>query len=392
MRHGTHRLRRSSVNKFFSTASIGSVEPIFKDKLERVLRRWKTLKDGEIVNMFMVFQAYASDNITTYAFGDCLHFTEEGDWGAEHFTSLEKYFKLTHIFGSFPIVMSIVNNTPKWLLSMFIPNLSSMAEKQDWRINVVRRIRQSPNPTALSSTIFEGMLGSSLPEEEKTDARMAQDAQLIILAGEGTTGYSLGAILFELLSHADVYQKVRKEVLMALSEDDMVPSFVKIQNLPYFNAVIQEGLRLHPGVVARMARISPDKDTINHNKKRGTSYVIPAGTTASMTTLALHTDPEIFTNPLTYNPQRWIDDPKLTQTLLTFSRGARICIGQKFARREMSMMLAAILKHYDLYQGQKGPTLELYDTTRERDIVASSEMIIPMPAKGSKGLRVRFRP
>lgn len=57
----------------------------------------------------------------------------------------------------------------------------------------------------------------------------------------------------------------------------------------------------------------------------------------------------------------------------------------------MSMMVAAILKHYDVYQGQKGPALELYDTTRERDIIANSEMIIPMPAKGSHGLRVRFR-
>lgn len=55
----------------------------------------------------------------------------------------------------------------------------------------VRKIRKSPNPEEIKSTIFEGILGSSLPPEEKTDARMAHDAQLIGLAGEGTTGMTV---------------------------------------------------------------------------------------------------------------------------------------------------------------------------------------------------------
>lgn len=57
----------------------------------------------------------------------------------------------------------------------------------------------------------------------------------------------------------------------------------------------------------------------------------------------------------------------------------------------MGMVLATVLNRYDLYRGQEGCTLELYDTNRERDIVANSEMIIPMPAKGSHGLCVRVR-
>lgn len=57
----------------------------------------------------------------------------------------------------------------------------------------------------------------------------------------------------------------------------------------------------------------------------------------------------------------------------------------------MAIVLATLLNKYDLYRGQEGPTLELYNTIRERDIVANSEMIIPMPAKGSHGLRIRVR-
>ena len=62
-----------------------------------------------------------------------------------------------------------------------------------------------------------------------------------------------------------------------------------------------------------------------------------------------------------------------------------------FARREIGIILATILNRYELYHGQPGHTLELYDTIRERDIVANSEMIVPMPAKGSRSLRVKVR-
>ncbi|KAJ8126552.1 hypothetical protein O1611_g7086 [Lasiodiplodia mahajangana] len=371
VKHETHRLRRSSIKAFFSTASIGKVEPIFKDKLDRILRRWKMLggSEGHVVNMLAVFQAFASDNITTYAFGDCFNFIDDEDWGEEYFASQEKYFKLTHVFGSFPIVMRLVNNMPTWLLGMMMSNLSAMTEKQEWRVNRVREIRRSPDPNAIRSTIFEGILSSSLPEDEKTDTRMAQDAQLIVLGGESTTGYTLQAILFELLSHPDDYDKAKSEVVSALSNDDI------------------EVLRLHPGVVSRMTRISPDKDIVYEDKRRGRTYVLPAGTPSSMTTLTTHMNPETFEHPDEFIPQRWIDNPKLSRALIAFSRGSRNCVGQEFARREMSMIIATILKHYDVYQGQSGPTLELYETTRERDIVANSEMIIPMPAKGSRGLR-----
>lgn len=61
------------------------------------------------------------------------------------------------------------------------------------------------------------------------------------------------------------------------------------------------------------------------------------------------------------------------------------------ARREMAIILASLFLRYEVYRGQEGRTLELFDTTRERDIDANSDYIIPVPAKGSRGLRVKVR-
>lgn len=52
----------------------------------------------------------------------------------------------------------------------------------------MREIRNSPNPERIKKTIFEGIFNSSLPAEEKTDERLASEAQLVVFAGEGTTG------------------------------------------------------------------------------------------------------------------------------------------------------------------------------------------------------------
>lgn len=61
------------------------------------------------------------------------------------------------------------------------------------------------------------------------------------------------------------------------------------------------------------------------------------------------------------------------------------------ARREMALVLATIIMKYDLYDGQEGPTMELYDTERTRDVDAHSDYIIPVPAENSEGVRIRFR-
>jgi hypothetical protein len=62
-----------------------------------------------------------------------------------------------------------------------------------------------------------------------------------------------------------------------------------------------------------------------------------------------------------------------------------------FARQEMYIILATIVRQYDIYKGQEGPTLELHDTNRARDIDVNRDMIIPFAAKGSHGLRVKVR-
>ena len=139
--------------------------------------------------------------------------------------------------------------------------------------------------------------------------------------------YTLSATLFELLAHPEELQKVKKELAAAIPDKDRAPSYSEVESLPYFSAIIQESLRLHPGVMSRMARISPEVDIVYHDKRRGRTYVIPAGTWTSMSTFVTHTDPNVFEDPYEFRPQRWIDNPKLSRSFIAFARGSRNCVG-----------------------------------------------------------------
>ncbi|KAL8636560.1 MAG: hypothetical protein Q9226_009243 [Calogaya cf. arnoldii] len=123
---------------------------------------------------------------------------------------------------------------------------------------------------------------------------MAYDVQLVVLAGEGTSAYTLTATLLELLSHPKDLAKVEGELAAAMPNKNQMPSYSAIEALRHFNAAIQESLRLHPGVMSRIPRISPEASIVYKDKGRGRTFVLPPGTVTSMSTFITHTNPDIF--------------------------------------------------------------------------------------------------
>lgn len=63
------------------------------------------------------------------------------------------------------------------------------------------------------------------------------------------------------------------------------------------------------------------------------------------------------------------------------------------AFQELYLIVAGIFRKYELYDGtgmQKGPTLELYETT-EADVDLYADYITPGSRPGSKGVRLTIR-
>ncbi|KAK4184563.1 cytochrome P450 [Podospora australis] len=392
--HDAHRRRRNAVNVFFSNNSIRRLEPIIQERLSKLLER---ISDPDVkekpIEMHPLFRACTNDVITTYAFGHSLGLLESPDLGKAYYRSSDVFFRLSHLFGHFHFLADLMQLIPLKLVPFLDPRMKELVEKQIYWINKVREIRgdaptiQDASIAKTKNTIFEGIVRAGLPGEDLTDKRLAAEAQLIIFAGEGTTAYTLMAATYELLANPSTLERLREELVAAIPDNTSLPTFAQVEGLPYLNAVIQETVRLHPGVMARQARISPDVPVVYKDK-----YVVPPGTLFSMSPLTTHlTAKEFGPDNYAFRPQRWIDDPSIGRAFLGFARGSRNCVGMNMARKEMTLVLATLFRRYELYRGQEGPTMELFDTERKRDVDPNFDYIIPVPAKGSCGLRVVFR-
>lgn len=82
------------------------------------------------------------------------------------------------------------------------------------------------------------------------------------------------------------------------------------------------------------------------------------------------------------------------QIYVIFEQSGLTSTSINLAFQELYTLLAGVFRKYDAYDGtdtQQGPTLELYDTVRERDVDMNADFIVPFYAKGSKSVQVTVR-
>jgi cytochrome P450 len=111
----------------------------------------------------------------------------------------------------------------------------------------------------------------------------------------------------------------------------------------------------------------------------------PAQVPVGMTAYLQHTDPNVFPDPFSFVPARWLANvtPQMTRNFVPFARGSRNCIGMNLAMAELNIMVAALFR-------RGGIQFDLYETD-ESDIVAVHDYIVPLARASSKGVRVIFK-
>ncbi|KAF9874608.1 hypothetical protein CkaCkLH20_07745 [Colletotrichum karsti] len=100
------------------------------------------------------------------------------------------------------------------------------------------------------------VISSDLPELEKTDTRLGDEAQLVVDAGLVTTSWALTLATFHFASKADVSSKLRKELVAA----GFATQCQELKKLSYLNACVLESVHLSHGVVVRAPRLAPDQE------------------------------------------------------------------------------------------------------------------------------------
>ncbi|KAH6693326.1 cytochrome P450 [Leptodontidium sp. MPI-SDFR-AT-0119] len=220
-------------------------------------------------------------------------------------------------------------------------------------------------------TIFHEILASDLSPEEKRADRLMQEGVVLIGAGTETTAWALSVITYYVLANPVINSKLKAELNKLSEESGGSPSLVQLEKLPYLSGVISEGLRLSFGVTAHLQRVSPDQELIYGD------WVIPAGTPVSMTSLLLHLNPKTFPDPNSFNPERWIENPRLSKYLISFSKGSRQCLGINLAYAELYLCIYKVWMAF--------PDMRLVDTTK-KDVEIIADYFVPVAS--GRGVKV----
>lgn len=84
------------------------------------------------------------------------------------------------------------------------------------------------------------------------------EAQALMFAGADTAANVLMLSTYYLLKQPDTYRSLKEELRRAWPDLKSPPPLRDLEQLPYLDAVIKEGLRLSSGVISGLLRIVPN--------------------------------------------------------------------------------------------------------------------------------------
>jgi cytochrome P450 len=180
--------------------------------------------------------------------------------------------------------------------------------------------------------------GSEMTRQELRDELMT-----LLVAGHETTASTLAWAFERLIREPEVLARLTDEVRAGDSED-------------YLLATIQETLRRRPVLPNTAPRLVKKPVEIG-----GWHY--EPGPALVANAYLLHHDPDVYPDPYSFQPERFLDEKPGTYTWIPFGGGRRRCIGMSFAMLEMRIVLREVLRAYDLEAGRRA-----HEVPRRRNI------------------------
>jgi len=189
--------------------------------------------------------------------------------------------------------------------------------------------------------------GSAMSEKELRDQLVT-----LLLAGHETTATALAWTFDLLLRNPEQLDRLRAEIVEA--QDDA-----------YLRAVITESLRLRPVIPIAGRRLAEDTQL--------DGYTLPAGTDVSPSIYLTHMRPDLYPEPRSFRPERFLEDGPETYSWIPFGGGVRRCLGAAFAEFEMRVVLREVLGRCRLQAASDRP-----EGIKHRNITLSPKRGTPL--------------
>ena len=189
----------------------------------------------------------------------------------------------------------------------------------------------------------DDLLSVLINHPEMNDDLVRDQLLTLLIAGHDTSTALLAWVLYLFGLHPDEMERARREVDSVLPAGDRTPGPEELRRLEFLDAVIKETLRLYPPIHIGNRRTAEDVQM--------QGYTIPAGTRVMYSIFLSHRDPQYWSEPDAFIPDRFMREniekrPPLTY--VPFGGGPRNCIGAAFSQIEAKIVLVRILQRFNL--------------------------------------------
>lgn len=322
-----HRRRRSLVQPAFHQRHVGGYLQIMAANADAVIDSWRP---GDTIDIFAQLRSAIRRSAIEALFGQAM--AGHADFLGEQ---LQPLMDLTH---RLPQVLKVEARlkTPAWRRAM-----AARTRVDELIYAEIARARTHPSvDDNVLATLITGRTeaGEALRDDEIRDQIVS-----LIAAGYETTSAAMGWAVYALLSTPEVWQTAAAEVRDVTG--GRAPDAGDLKNLTYLNGVVHETLRLYPPAVISARKVA--RELSFHGRR------IRAGRTLVFSPYVTHRLPELWADPLRFEPRRW--DPAspgyrraAPYEFLPFGGGTHRCIGSSFATAELTVMAARILARTSL--------------------------------------------
>lgn len=177
--------------------------------------------------------------------------------------------------------------------------------------------------------------------EGMTDKQLLEEALILFVAGHETSANALAWTWYILAQHPEAVAKIRQELDVVLG--GRLPAFEDLPQLDYLRQVIDESMRLYPPAWIT-DRIAVEDDSFN-------GFHIPKGAYVVPYIHGVHHSKDLWDDPAVFRPERFEKAKKKARSnfaYMPFGGGPRLCIGNNFAMMEMQLVIAQMIRQFDM--------------------------------------------
>ncbi|KAL4935106.1 hypothetical protein BDV06DRAFT_217668 [Aspergillus oleicola] len=355
-----HSALRRPIANAYALATLIEYEPLV-DSTSRIFFQQmesRFAKTGEECDLSKWLQMYAFDIIGELTFSKRFGFLEKGKDIGNMMHHTGQAMDYIGIMGQLPFLDEYIRLKGFGnILRKFRPTGPLMK----FTVKQIRNHTAEVTNAKLTDFLTKFLQARKKYPELITNQRLATYANTNVSAGSDTTGIALREIIYRILISEHSQEKVVDEIRRILQNriakgEDVERPITWSEgwnDMPYFQAVVKESLRIHPGLGQLIPRDVPPGGIMVCDT------FIPEGTVVGCNAWTVHRDRNIFgSDAEEFVPERWLprgNEPgdverlrKMENAFFSFGAGPRVCLGKNIALLEISKFIPEFLRRFHI--------------------------------------------